>query len=287
MSSKERYINPFTDFGFKKLFGTEFNKELLIDFLNQVLGDRERIQDLTYLNTEHLGNTESDRKAIFDLYCENEQGEKFIIELQNVKQQYFKDRSIFYSTFPIQSQAPKGTDWDYYLKAVYTIGILNFSFPDKSEQERFMREVQLIDKETVEVFYDKLTFIYLEMPKFKKSEDELLSQFDKWLYVLKNLHRLQNRPVKLQEKVFEKLFSEAEIAKLNKEEMSAYEESLKVYRDNKNTMDYAIETAKKEGMVEGASKREVEIARELKKNGVSIDLIEKTTGLTKEQIEKL
>lgn len=102
MDNQERFINPFTDFGFKKLFVTEFNKELLIDFLNQVLGDRERIHDLTYLNTENLGSTATDRKAIFDLYCENEKGERFIIEMQNVEQQYFKDRSIFYSTFPIQ-----------------------------------------------------------------------------------------------------------------------------------------------------------------------------------------
>jgi predicted transposase/invertase (TIGR01784 family) len=164
---------------FKKLFGTEFNKELLIDFLNQVLGERERIQDLTYLNTENLGNTTTDRKAIFDLYCENESGEKFIIELQNVKQQYFKDRSIFYSTFPIQSQAPKGREWDYYLKAVYTVGILNFSFPDQSQQDRYLREVKLIDKETHEIFYNKLTFIYLEMPRFRKEVDDLVLHFDK------------------------------------------------------------------------------------------------------------
>ncbi|MEK6478093.1 Rpn family recombination-promoting nuclease/putative transposase [Catalinimonas sp. 4WD22] len=279
MDSKEKYINPFTDFGFKKLFGTEFNKELLIDFLNQVLDDRERIQDLTYLNTENLGNTEADRKAIFDLYCENEKGEKFIIELQNVKQQYFKDRSIFYSTFPIQSQAPKGKEWDYYLKAVYTIGILNFSFPDQSEQERYLREVQLIDKETHEVFYEKLTFIYLEMPKFRKEENELISQFDKWMYVLKNLHHLQDRPVKLQEKVFEKLFSEAEVAKLKPEDMKAYEESLKVYRDNYSV----IETAKKEGKIEGM----IDVARQMKKDGHPIEMIAKYTGLREEQIEKL
>ena len=279
MNSQERYINPFTDFGFKKLFGTEFNKVLLIDFLNQVLGDREQIQDLTYLNTENLGNTETDRKAIFDLYCENENGEKFIIELQNVKQQYFKDRSIFYSTFPIQSQAPKGREWDYYLKAVYTIGILNFSFPDQNEQDRYVREVLLIDKETHEVFYDKLTFIYLEMPKFRKREKELVSQFDKWMFVLKNLHRLQNKPVKLQDKVFEKLFSEAEIAKLNSEDMKAYEESLKVYRDSYSV----IETAKQEGKDEN----KIETAIAMKKEGLSIDLINKITGLPKEQIEKL
>ncbi|MGB3587319.1 MAG: Rpn family recombination-promoting nuclease/putative transposase [Tunicatimonas sp.] len=283
MDSKERYINPFTDFGFKKLFGTEFNKELLIDLLNQVLGDRERIQDLTYLNTENLGNTETDRKAIFDLYCENEKGEKFIIELQNVKQQYFKDRSIYYSTFPIQSQAPKGREWDYYLKAVYTIGILNFSFPDKSEQDRFVREVQLVDIATQEVFYDKLMFIYLEMPKFRKTEDELISQFDKWMYVLKNLHRLQDKPVRLQEKVFEKLFSEAEIAKLNSEDMKAYEESLKVYRDNYSV----IETAKNEGKQEGKNENKVETAIAMKKEGLSTNLINKITGLPKEQIEKL
>lgn len=275
MESKEKYINPFTDFGFKKLFGTEFNKELLIDFLNHVLGDRERVQDLTYLNTENLGNTESDRKAIFDLYCENKKGEKFIIELQNVKQQYFKDRSIYYSTFPIQSQAPKGWEWDYYLKAVYTIGILNFSFPDRRGQERYLREVQLIDKVTQEVFYDKLTFIYLEMPKFRKNEDELISQFDKWMYVLKNLHLLQERPVKLQEKVFEKLFSEAEIAKLKPEDMKAYEESLKTYRDNYSV----IETAK--------SDTRIEIAKRLKSKGINIETIAETTGLSKEQIEKM
>ena len=275
MSSKHRYINPFTDFGFKKLFGTEFNKELLIDFLNQVLGEREQIRDLTYLNTENQGKTETDRKAVFDLYCENQKGEKFIIEVQNVSQLYFKDRSIFYATFPLQEQAPKGRDWDYYLKAVYTIGILNFSFPDASAQDRYLREVQLLDKQTYEVFYDKLTFIYLEMPRFKKREEDLVTHFDKWMYVLKNLPKLQARPQKLQEKVFEKLFSEAELAKLTLEEMRTYEESLKVYRDNYSI----IETAKNDA--------KVEIAREMKKEGDSIEKIARITGLTKEQIEKL
>jgi hypothetical protein len=173
MAHKEKYINPFTDFGFKKLFGSEYNKELLIDFLNQVLGERERIQDLTYLNSDRW--------------------EKFIIELQNVNQLYFKDRSIFYASFPIQEQAPKGKDWNYYLKAIYTIGILNFSFPDQSSKERYLREIQLVDKETLEVFYEKLTFIYLEMPKFKKGEEDLVTHFDKWMYVLKNLSKIRGK----------------------------------------------------------------------------------------------
>ncbi len=162
MKLEEKYINPFTDFGFKKLFGNEFNKDLLIDFLNQVLGTKEQIKQLTYLNGENQGKTEYDRRAVFDLYCENEKGEKFIIEVQNVRQEFFKDRSIFYATFPIQEQAVKGAEWDYELKAVYTIGILNFTFPDPSESERFFREIKLLDVQTHEPFYEKLTFIYLE-----------------------------------------------------------------------------------------------------------------------------
>jgi predicted transposase/invertase (TIGR01784 family) len=281
MTMNEKYINPFTDFGFKKLFGSEFNKDLLIDFLNQVLGEREQIKDLTYLNPEQLGNAPTDRKAVFDLYCESSTGEKFIIEFQNVPQQFFKDRSLFYATFPIQEQAVKGSHWDYNLKAVYTIGILNFSFADT--QERYLREIRLIDRQTGEVFYDKLTFIYLEVPRFRKAEAELVTHFDKWMFVLKNLHRLQGRPKKLQEKVFEKLFTQAEIARLNPEDMKTYEESLKTYWDNYSV----LQTARNEGKEEGKQEGLLEVAREMRKNNEPVEKIMKYTGLTREQIEKL
>ncbi|MFV0345492.1 MAG: Rpn family recombination-promoting nuclease/putative transposase, partial [Bacteroidales bacterium] len=115
---KDRYINPLTDFGFKKLFGTEVNKDLLIDFLNQLLPEYHRIKDLTYRQNEHLPHTEVDRKAVFDIYCESESGEKFIVEMQKAKQNFFKDRSVFYATFPIQEQAHKG-EWNFKLAAVY------------------------------------------------------------------------------------------------------------------------------------------------------------------------
>jgi predicted transposase/invertase (TIGR01784 family) len=109
----DKYISPFTDFGFKKLFGTEPNKDLLIDFLNELLRkDEGEIVDLTFLSKEQLGRAIDDRKAIFDIYCENQQGEKFIVEIQKAKQKYFKDRSIYYSTFPTQSQAQKG-QWSF------------------------------------------------------------------------------------------------------------------------------------------------------------------------------
>ena len=246
---KDKYVNPYTNFGFKKLFGTEINKDLLISFINSLLHGREVVKDLTYLNTEHLGTSETDRKAVFDVYCENEKGEKILVEMQRGIQQYFKDRSLYYATFPIREQGQKG-EWDYQLKAVYIIGILNFTF-DKDNDNYFHHEVQLLDNKTKEVFYDKLTFIYLEMPKFNKTEDELTSMFEKWLFVLRNLSRLMERPKALQERIFTKLFEAAEIAKFTKLEYDNYEESLKAYRDWKNTIDTEKKISWEEGHEKG------------------------------------
>jgi len=285
---KEKYINPFTDFGFKRLFGEEPNKDLLIDFLNVLLKEEQgEIVDLTYLKTEQLGLTELDRKAIFDLYCENEMGEKFIVEMQKSKQNFFKDRSVYYSTFPIQEQAQK-SEWNYELKAVYTIAILDFVFDeDKSDVNKFRYDVKLQDIKTNRTFYDKLTFIYFEMPKFNKTIDELETHYDKWLYVLKNLHKLDRLPDRLKEKVFERVFEIAEIAKFSHEEYLSYEDSLKYYRDLKNTIDTAKEEGMAEGIEKGMEKKAFEIAESLIVNDVADDIISKSTGLTIEQIEKI
>lgn len=274
---KDRYVNPYTDFGFKKLFGTEINKDLLISFINSLLHGKEVVKDLTYLNTEHLGTGESDRKAVFDVYCENENGEKILVEMQRGVQEYFKDRSLYYATFPIREQGQKG-EWNYQLKAVYVIGILNFKF-DKVHDNYYHHEVQLLDVETKEVFYDKLTFIYLEMPKFNKSEDELNGMFEKWLFVLRNLSRLMERPKALQERIFTRLFEAAEIARFTKVEYDAYEESLKVYRDWQNT----IATEKKISREEERK----EIAKEMKADNEPIAKIMKYTKLTEEEINQL
>lgn len=294
---EDRYVNPYTDFGFKVLFGTEMNKELLISFVNSLFDGKEVIKDLTYLNTKHLGTSEVDRRTVFDVYCENEQGKKILIEMQRGEQQFFKDRSLYYSTFPIREQGRKG-NWDYELKAVYVIGILNFTFDDDS-QGYFHHRVQLMDVNTKAVFYDKLTFVYLEMPKFNKKEEELNSMFDKWLFVLRNLSRLMERPRALQERIFTKLFEAAEIAKFTKEQYEAYEDSLKVYRDWQNTIATAqkkgIEEGLAQGIKEGLAKGREEghieqnkaTARKLKSLGVSVETIAEATGMSAEEINNL
>ncbi len=282
---KEKYINPFTDYGFKRLFGEEINKNLLLDFLNELLKSEEgEIKEIQYLKNEQLGRTELDRRAIFDLYCTNEKGEKFIVELQKTKQKFFKDRALYYATFPIQEQAQKGDNWDFKLERVYTIAILDFGFDDdRDTPDKYRYDIKLTDIETKKVFTDKLTFIYLEMPKFNKNLNELETKFDKWLYIIKNLSELEEIPEILQEKIFEQLFEVAEIAKFNHEEHMAYENSLKYYRDLKNSLD----TAKEEGKEEGREERTIEIALEMIKNNESLEKIALYTRLSQEEIMKL
>lgn len=282
----EKYVNPYTDFAFKLLFGTDLNKEILIGFLNALFNGEQVIENVTYLNTEHLGSRETDRRAVFDVYCENEKGEKILIEMQKGEQQFFKDRSLYYSTFPIREQAVKGEIWDYELKAVYIIGILNFTF-DGMKSTHFHHEVKLMETVTHEVFNDKLTFVYLEMPKFHKTEHELETLFDKWMFVLKNLSRLMERPAALQERVFNRLFEAAEIAKFSPEKLYAYEESLKVYRDWNNVIDTAIQKGEAIGEAKGEQRKAKAIARNLKNTGLSIAEITTATGLSADEINSL
>ena len=288
---REYYIDPRTDFGFKYLFGTELNKDLLIGFLNALFHGTRVITDVKYLSNEHLGTALDTRKAIFDVYCESESGERFIVEMQNVFQRFFKDRSIFYSTFPIWEQAKRG-EWDFRLDAVYTIGILNFVFDeDRESSDYYHHEVKLMDVETKKVFYDKLTFIYLELPKFTRGEDELETLFDKWMYVLKNLSRLLARPAALQERIFTRLFEAAEIARFSPGQLREYEDSVKAYRDVVN----AVNTAKEEGLAEGLAKglergreeEKLEIARQMKLSGLPDELILKCTGVEPNDLDEL
>ena len=284
----ERYVNPFTDFGFKKLFGEEPNKDLLLDFLNELLREQEgTITSLTYLKNEHMGAAELDRRAIFDLYCENERGQKFIVELQKTKQSFFKDRTVYYATFPIREQA-RQADWNYELKAVYTIAILDFVFDeDKADSKKYRYDVKLTDVETCRVFYDKLTFIYLEMPKFGKTVDELETRFEKWLYVLRNLNRLDRIPDKLRERIFERLFEIAEIARFSHSELLSYEDSLKYYRDLKNSLDTAREEGRLEGRQEGELAKMLDILKRGQQTGLSLEVLANLAGLSEAEVKRL
>lgn len=280
----ERYINPHTDFGFKRLFGSEFNKELLISFLNALFRGEQNVKDVTYLNSEQLGDRIDARRAVFDVFCENDKGEKFIVEMQNVYQEFFKDRTIYYSTFPIREQTQRGGDWDFHLNSVYTIGLLNFNFAEGLQNaKRWHHEVKLMETDTKEVFYDKLTYVYVEIPKFDKTENELETMYDKWMFVLKNLSSLMKRPASLQERVFTRLFEQAEISKFNPQELKSYEDSVNAYRDIVN----AIKTAEKKKFAEGKAEGKAEIARAMLAKGMDMEVISELTEISIGELKDL
>lgn len=268
-----KYINPYTDFGFKKLFGEEGNKDLLIDFLNQILPAHHQIADLNFRNVENLADSSADRKAIFDIHCKALSGERFIVEMQKAKVKYFKDRSLFYVTFPIRDQAQQG-DWNFRLEPIYLVAILDFEYDEAEEKRKFRRDVALKDQDG-DVFFDKLHFKFLQMPLFRLQENELKTKFDKWCYFLKNLESFDHIPAILNEPIFQKAFGTAELAGLSAEQRDRYEQSLIQYRDLKS----ALETAVEDRLVENATNGILK--------GYDNNIIADLTGLSVEQIEKL
>ena len=281
-----KFINPFTDFGFKHIFGREMDKDILIEFLNDLLEGEHTIMDLRIMNNERLPETEQGRKVIFDIHCETDKGERIIIEMQNREQPHFKDRALYYLSHSVVEQGIKGT-WDY----------------------------ELADRENGQVFNPKFRQIYIELPRFNKEEEECETDFERWIYVLKHMDTLDRMPFKARKAIFERLERIGSMANLTPKQRAQYEAEWKMYNDYYNTLDFAVEKGMKKGMEEGMEKglqkglqkgleeglqkglqkgkaegRQEEkhsIALNLKKLGVSIEQIAFATGLSIEEIEKL
>ncbi len=288
-----RFINPFTDMGFKRIFGQEVNKNLLIDFLNNLLEGEKRIIDITFLDKEQLATAADDRSCIYDIYCENENGERFIVEMQNRGHRNFKERAIYYLSRTIANQGRKGPDWMFDLKAVYGVFFMNFHL--ESRQTKFRTDVSLRNMRTNEPFSDKMRFIFLDLPAFTKDEETCETDFERWIYVLKNMEILQRMPFKARKSVFEELEKIADISALSKEDQEKYEHIIKVYRDNLVTEQWAIEKGLEKGLKKGLEegrKEGIEIerlknARGMKAKGYPLEDIAQITGLSVEEIQKL
>lgn len=290
----DRFINPYTDYGFKKLFGTEQNADLLISFLNSLLSDnKDPIVSIAYKNVEHLGEINTMRSSYFDVFCQTESGADFIVEMQNGKQIYFKDRSLYYATIPIQEQGKKGKARDYHLEDVYLVAILDFVFPgDEYPRDEYFHEIKLMDVKDKHVFYDKLTLIYLEMPKIEDLEIRLDTMRDKWMYALYSLCYTDEQPPELGEEIFRKLFEEARLANFNEQQLFSYQMSLKDLWDSYSTWKCAnqegLEQGKELGIAEGKTlgiaEGKRQIARKMLSMGMSKEAVLEATGLTEEEL---
>jgi len=296
MHQNTKYIDPLVDFAFKKIFGSDPNKDLLIAFLNEIFRGRKHIIDLVYNKNEHPGDLLDEGGAIFDLLCTGNNGENFIIEVQRGKQENFKQRALFYTSRLISDLAPKGrrSEWGYNLSEVYLVALLEDFTLEGSSNEQFIHDICLCDRNTGKIFYDRLAYTYIELRKFVKTAIQLETDLDKWLFVLKNMSSMDKIPVYLRKPVFEKLFNIAEYSNLTKEEKMIYDSYLKHKWDNKNVRDYAIKEAVTEAVKEArederakALEEKKDIANEMKKAGIPFKQIESFTKLTIEEIEKL
>ena len=285
---KAKYINLMVDWSFKRVFGTEVNKDILIEFL-KVIFPQFAITDITYIPTEQLGIMEDDRKAIFDVLCKTEDGKTFLVEMQRGAQKHFFERALYYTSFPIMKQGKKAIakeeekgkgPWDFSLNGVFFLGILDFEYEqDEMTEHRY----QLLETKTLKRMTDKLEFVFVEVAKFDKREDELETDLDKWLYLLKNMSTLLERPAALRDRVFGRLFDVAEYARLDDKERKNYVESMNTARDTYNQIDFALN----KGIGIGLEKKAYEIARRMIAKGLDVDTIAELTGLTKEDIVKL
>ena len=226
-----KFINPFTDVGFKRIFGQEVSKDLLISFLNTLLEGERCITDLNFLDKEQLSETDIDRSLIYDIYCTTDTGEHIIVEMQNRAQAYFKERALLYLSKSVVGQSKRGKQGNKYdVSAVYGVFFMNFR--EKQFREAFRTDVGLLDMKTKELFSDKLRMIFLQLPLFTKEPEECENYFERWIYVLKNMEVLDRMPWAAQYAAFQRLAEICETAKLTEKERERYEESIKVYRDN-------------------------------------------------------
>lgn len=270
-----RFVNPFTDTGFKIIFGQELSKPLLIDFLNSLFDGKEIIIDISFLDKEKPRITKESRGIIYDIFCRTNDNRNIIVEMQNKGQEFFIERSIYYVSEAISRQSKRG-EWNYNFDAVYFVAFMNFALDTLTE---FRTDVELCNTKTKKSITNKIKFIYLQLPYYTKSEEECRTNFERWIYIFKNMEILDRMPWAAKSAVFQELSKIAEIANMTKSQRSKYDADLKIFRDTTNAIDYAH----KKGITEGKN----EMVIEMLKNGYPIDVIANISKLPTDEIERL
>lgn len=278
-----KYVNLLDDLGFKHVFGRDENKEILIAFLNEIIPDKQII-DLEHIRNEQVPFDPDTKASVFDLYCETQDGSRIVVELQREEQFDYIDRAIYYGAFPIQNQIAKGKK-RYTFSAVYVINILNFNLVELRGDNNPVSTFRLKELKTNKILSHKYTLIFIELSKFAKRLEEISPDniLEGYLYFLRNMHNFKEQPKEFQQQIWDKLFNAARVAKMNRQERQAYIKKMNTERDRINQWEFAMEQAKTKGMAE----EKMTIAKSMKLEGISVDIICKCTGLSIEEIENL
>ena len=250
MLNECKYADLLDDDVFKLVFGRESTKDVMIEFLNQMITDRN-IVDLEFLDKE-MHPVERDLKgSVYDMFCKTDDGSRIIVEVQRRKQPFYPERAIYYSTFQIQRQVEAGAEY-YDFLPVYVVNILNFAMDGNTDHSEVKSVYRLYNENNHSLLTDRVTFIFLELGKFNKTLDELDGNvLEGMCFCFKNMTTLAERPDILRHKVFEKIFEVTEL--LNMDDVTRFKilGNMTTERDLRNQMRYAIETATAEGLAKG------------------------------------
>ena len=302
------FINPLTDFGFKRLLASEANKDILIRFLNAFLSDTIGvITDLTYLPTEHIGIAGTQKQVRFDIYCQIQDGSHVIIEMQNAWQKFYANRSLMYSSRAISRNVRRG-DKKYDIPRVVSFNIMGFNMPEFKGRDRYFWRVQLKDNDN-EIFSDRMELYFVELPKFaaQKNSWDFADERVKWLYTFTHIWRMTEDEVnnlRENDPIFCKFYEESKLSNLTDMEKEEYAKSVLDYEDvqealecvRENSLKQGFDRGVEQGFDRGVKKGRVEgreqgreeatnqLVRSLLDNGFDVPTIVKVTGLAEEAI---
>ena len=284
-----KYLNPRNDIAFKKIFGTEKNKDILLHFLNDVIvtSEKKKIKEITLLNPMQHPEIISKKQSIVDVLCEDEDGIKYIVEMQVAKVGGFEKRAQYYAAKAYSSQAEKGDTYGH-LKEVIFLAITEYiMFPKKKDYKSVH---VILDEKSYERDLKDFSFTFIELPKFKKKEiKELKSYEEKWCYFFKYANEAEDIKglLKNSDEVIKKAYTELEAHNWTDEELIAYEASEKVAKDTKAREAFIKDEARKEGRDEGLKEGIEKVARNMLSKNIDIKTISESTGLTESEVRKL
>ena len=282
MSYEFKYADLLDDDVFKLVFGRESTKDVMIEFLNQVIPDR-KIVDLEFIDKE-MHPAERDAKGVvYDMFCKTDSGARIIVEVQRRKQPFYPERAVYYSTFQIQRQMEAGAD-AYDFLPVYVVNILDFKM-DKHDVGTDIKTVyRLYEERSRRLLTDRVTFIFIELPRFMKTIDELDGNVLEGMYFcFKNMSVLDERPKVLTHQIFSKIFEVSELYNMDQDTRDKVIHKMTTERELRNQMAYARQEAIEEGLTEARA----EVARGMLADGMPVDKIAKYTNLSIEEIEAL
>ena len=297
-----KYADLLNDDVFKLVFGQESSKDVMIEFLNQVIPDKH-IVDLEFMDKEMTPVERRRKSSVYDMFCKTDDGSRIIVEVQKRKQPFYVERTIYYSTFQVRNQVDAGTD-EYAFCPIYVISIMDFNIPENAGNPEVKTVYRLYEEKTHDLLTDRLTFVYIELNKFEKSIDEIDGGIlDGMYFCLKNMSSLDTCPQKLNHGVFQKMFQISEICNMDEDTRSKVIEKMTTERDLRNQMKYAMQEAIAEGLAEGRAEGlaeglaegraeglaegRAEVVRKMFSAGMTVDKIADILQESNEEVEKM